>query len=70
MGLYISQAQVIKREVNAIKDAFIDLQHKRLRNLNEKGHGILSKKNYLPLKGMNLNTCTHYFANKQYSVTF
>jgi hypothetical protein len=56
--------------VNAIKDAFIDLQHKWLRNLNEKGHGILSKKKYLPLKGMNLNTCTHYLANKQYRVTF
>jgi hypothetical protein len=38
--------------------------------LSEKGLGILAKKNYLPLKGMNLNTCTHCLVGKQHRVAF
>ena len=70
MGLYMSQAKVIKREVSAIEDCSADLWHKRLGHLSEKGLGILAKKNYLPLKGMNLNTCTHCLSGKQYRVAF
>ena len=70
MGLYMSQAKVIKGEVNAIEDCSTDLWHKRLGHLSEKGLGILAKKNYLPLKGMNLNTCTHCLAGKQHRVAF
>ena len=70
MGLYMSQAKVIKGEVNAIEDCSTDLWHKRLGHLSEKGLGILDKKNYLPLKGMNLNTCTHCLVGKQHRVAF
>jgi hypothetical protein len=49
--------------VNAIKDCSTDLWHKWIGYLSEKGRGILAKKNYLPLKGMNL-TCTHFLVGK------
>jgi hypothetical protein len=38
--------------------------------LSEKGLGILAKNNYLLLKGMNLNTCTHCLVGKQHRVAF
>jgi hypothetical protein len=57
---------VIKGEVNAIEDCFTDLLHLYL---SEKGLGIFAKKNYLPLKDMNLSTCTHCLVDKQYRVT-
>jgi hypothetical protein len=70
MGLYMSQAKVIKWEVNAIEDCSTDLWHKRLRHLSEKGLGILAKKNYLHLKGMDMSICTHCLIGKQQRVAF
>jgi len=70
MSLYMSQTNMIKEEVNAIEDYSTDLWHKRLEHLSEKGLGILAKKNYLPLKGMDLSTCTHCLVGKQHRVVF
>ena len=62
IGLYMSQVKEVKGKVNAIEDVSTNLWHKWFGQLSEKGLHILSKKNYIPLKCMNLNTCTHYFA--------
>ena len=45
MGLYMSQAKVLKGQVNVIEDCYTNLWHKQLRHLSEKGIGILAKKN-------------------------
>ena len=66
----MSQPKAIKKEVNVIEDSSTDLWNKQLRHLSEKGLGILAKKNYLPLKGMYLNTCTYFLVGKQHRVTF
>jgi hypothetical protein len=66
----MSQAKVIKGEVNTIEDVSTNLWHKWLEHLSERGIGILAKKYYLPLKGMNLKSFTYFLASKQHKVAF
>ncbi|CAJ2658330.1 unnamed protein product [Trifolium pratense] len=69
-SLYRMPVKLCKEEVNAVEDVSTDLWHTRLGHLSQKGLNILLKKNFLPVKGTPLKTCTHCFSGKQHRVSF
>ncbi|KAM2683111.1 hypothetical protein EV1_044763 [Malus domestica] len=46
--LYRSNAKVLKGELNAVEDSSLDLWHKRLGHMSEKGLQVLAKKSHIP----------------------
>ncbi|KAM1149991.1 hypothetical protein ACFX2B_030215 [Malus domestica] len=46
--LYQSNAKVLKGELNAVEDSSLDLWHKRLGHMSEKGLQVLAKKSHIP----------------------
>ena len=70
--LYKLAAQACSDEVNAAeKDPSMELWHRRLGHMSEKGLQALSRRNALPdFKGMRLNPCVDCLAGKQHRVSF
>lgn len=70
--LYKTQATLCIGQVNATEaDSSLELWHRRLGHMSEKGLQILAKGNYLPsAKGTHLDTCVHCLAGKQHRVSF
>ncbi|KAM1487717.1 hypothetical protein ACFX2I_001756 [Malus domestica] len=69
--LYRSNAKVLKGELNAVEDSSLDLWHKRLGHMSEKGLQVLAKKSHIPFaKGTSLNSCEHCLFGKQRRVSF
>ncbi|CAL2226285.1 unnamed protein product [Prunus armeniaca] len=66
--LYMTHAKVSNGYVNALAKDSIELWHKRLSHMSEKGLQILAKREALigMKKGMPLKSCTHYLAGKQH----
>jgi hypothetical protein len=66
------RAKLSKCIINAMDDEFsIELWHKRLAHMNEKGLTILAKKNFLfGMKSAPLKKCTHCLVGKQNKVSF
>ncbi|KAM1810129.1 hypothetical protein ACFX12_026929 [Malus domestica] len=46
--LYRSNTKVLKGELNAVEDSSLDLWHKRLGHMSEKGLQVLAKKSHIP----------------------
>ena len=69
---YIMQSKLHIRELNAIqKDASIELWHRRLGHVSEKGLQLLANKNLLPnLQGASLKTCVDCLAGKKIELHF
>ena len=70
--LYVMEAKLIKEDVNvAAKESDIELWHKRLGHISEKGLQVLVKKNFLPsFTGKSLKPCDHCLAGKAHRVAF
>jgi len=70
--LYLTQAKLSDGELNAaVRNSSIELWHKRLGHLSQKGLQILAKKKLLPeVTGMPLETCVDCLAGKQHRVAF
>ena len=62
----------IKGEINATqRDVSIELWHRRLDHINEKGLQTLARKQFLPnLHGMPLKTCDHCLVGKAHRFAF
>ena len=71
-SFYVMEAKLHKGEINAIqKGESIDLWHKRLGHISEKGLQTLARKQFLPeLQGTSLKSCDHCLVGKTYRVTF
>jgi len=71
-SLYFMQEKLCKGEVNVAYDnSNLDLWHKRLSHMNEKGLQILAGKGVLPnIKGKSLKPCMDYLADKQNRLAF
>ncbi|KAA0040427.1 Retrovirus-related Pol polyprotein from transposon TNT 1-94 [Cucumis melo var. makuwa] len=71
-SLYYMDAKIIDYDINTVNDeANVELWHKRLSHMSEKGLKILTKKNHLhDLKSTPLKRCPHCLAGKQTRVTF
>ena len=71
-SFYIMEAKLHKGEINAIrKGESIDLWHKRLGHISEKGLQTLARKQFLPeLQGTSLKSCDHCLAGKTHRVAF
>ncbi|KFK32108.1 hypothetical protein AALP_AA6G199700 [Arabis alpina] len=69
---YWMQAKVSKDIVNVVEnDDAIELWHKRLGHMSEKGLSVLSKKEAIPgISGLHLQKCAYCFAGKQHRVSF
>ncbi|KAG8363646.1 hypothetical protein BUALT_Bualt19G0044200 [Buddleja alternifolia] len=67
-SLYLMQAKLSNGEVNAeVNNASIELWHKRLGHLSQKGMQLLAKKKLLPdVSGIELQTCVDCLAGKQH----
>ncbi|KAM1740355.1 hypothetical protein EV2_016305 [Malus domestica] len=46
--LYRSNAKVLKGELNVVEDSSLDLWHKKLGHMSEKGLQVLAKKSHIP----------------------
>ena len=70
--LYVMQAKLYKGEINALrKVADIDLWHRRLGHVSEKGLQVLARKQFLPgLQGTSLKTCDDCLVGKTHRVAF
>ena len=70
--LYMTQPKVSTGIVNAVENVdMIDLWHKRLAHMTEKGMNMLSKKKVLSgLTDIHLKRCSHCVAGKQNRVSF
>ena len=70
--LYMTQPKVSTSIVNAVENVdMIDLWHKRLAHMTEKGMNMLSKKKVLSgLTDIHLKRCSHCVAGKQNRVSF
>ena len=70
--LYLMEAKLHKGEINATqRDVNIELWHRRLGHISEKGLQALARKQFLPnLHGMPLKTCDHYLVGKPHRVAF
>ena len=70
--LYTMKGKICNGVVNALEgDSSIELWHKRLGHMSEKGLQILSKKEFLPgMKGTPLKTCVHCLAGKHIKFHF
>lgn len=71
-SLYVMHAKLCKGEVNVVVSEFsIELWHKQLGHISEKGMQILAKNRIFPeLKDVQLRTCVDYLAGKQHRVAF
>ncbi|KAG8363788.1 hypothetical protein BUALT_Bualt19G0058800 [Buddleja alternifolia] len=67
-SLYLMQAKLSNEEVNAaVNNSSIELWHKRLGHLSQKGMQLLAKKKLLPdVNGIELQTCVDCLAGKQH----
>ncbi|KAG8383556.1 hypothetical protein BUALT_Bualt04G0025900 [Buddleja alternifolia] len=67
-SLYLMQAKLSNGEVNAaVNNSTIELWHKRLGHLSQKGMQLLAKKKLLPdVSGIELQTCVDCLAGKQH----
>ena len=65
-------AKIMESDINRVNDeANVELWHKRISHISEKGLNILTKKNHLPdIKSTPLKRCPHCLAGKQTRVTF
>ena len=70
--LYRLQAKAYGEQLNATeKDFSMELWHRRLGHMSEKGLQALSKREVLPdLRGIHLNPCIDCLAGKQHRVSF
>ena len=70
--LYVMEAKLHKGEINvAQQDVSIELWHRRLGHISEKGLQTLAKKQFFPnLHGMPLKTCDHCLVGKSHRVAF
>ena len=70
--MYRLQAKAYGEQLNAIeKDFSMELWHRRLGHMSEKGLQAISKREVLPyLKGIHLNPCIDCLAGKQHRVSF
>ncbi|CAL9003904.1 unnamed protein product [Prunus brigantina] len=70
--LYMTHAKVSNGYVNALTEDSIELWHKRLGHMREKGLQILTKREALTgmKKSMPLKSCTHCLAGKQHRASF
>ena len=66
------QATLSKGVVNAVEnDGAMELWHKRLGHMSEKGMSVLSKNEVIQgIFGLHLKECSHCFAGKQHMVSF
>ncbi|CAA7059133.1 unnamed protein product [Microthlaspi erraticum] len=70
-SFYWMQAKVSKETVNALEnDDAMELWHKRLGHMSEKGLCVLSKKSIPGISGLHLQKCAHCIAGKQHRVSF
>ena len=72
-SLYVMQATLRKGEINAIqKDVNVDIWHKRLDHISEKGLQALARKKFVPqLQDMTrLKTCDNCLVGKTHRVAF
>ena len=71
-SLYVTHAKLCKGETNVTHDRpCLELWHKRLGHMSEKGLQILARKEHLAgMKGKTLEPCTHCLAGKQHRVSF
>ncbi|KAG8370951.1 hypothetical protein BUALT_Bualt13G0036600 [Buddleja alternifolia] len=69
-SLYLMQAKLSNGEVNAaVNNSSIELWHKRLGHLSQKGMQLLAKKKLLPdVNGIELQTCVDCLARKQHRI--
>ena len=67
-SLYMMQEKLSKCKINAVdKNVSIELWHKRLGHMCEKGMQILARKSLLSeMKSTSLDTCVHCLASKQH----
>ena len=70
--LYVMEAKLHKGEINvAQRDVSIELWHRRLGHISEKGLQTLARKQFFPnLNGMPLKTCDHCLVGKAHRVAF
>ena len=70
--LYVMEAKLHKGEINVAQwDVSIELWHRRLGHISEKGLQTLARKQFLPnLQGMPLKTCNHCLVGKTQRVAF
>ena len=70
--LYVMEAKLHKGEINATpRDVSIELWHRRLGHISEKGLQTLARKQFLHnLYGMPLKTCDHCLVGKAHRVPF
>ena len=68
----MTKTKLCKIDVNiAERDSSIELWHKRLGHMSEKGLHFLARKDFLPeLKGMTLRPCVDCLAGKQHRIAF
>ena len=68
----MTKTKLCKTDVNiAQRDSSIELWHKRLGHMSEKGLHSLARKDFLPgLKGMTLRPCVDCLAGKQHKIAF
>ena len=70
--LYVIEAKLYKEEINAAqRDVSIELWHRRLGHISEKGLQTLVRKQFLPnLHSIPLKTCDHCLVGKAHRVAF
>uniref|UniRef100_A0A0D3ADU8 GAG-pre-integrase domain-containing protein n=1 Tax=Brassica oleracea var. oleracea TaxID=109376 RepID=A0A0D3ADU8_BRAOL len=69
-SLYVIQAKLCKEEVN-VASADMEIWHRRLGHMSEKGLNILSRKKLLPdMKCTYFSPCHDCLAGKQHRVAF
>ena len=71
-SFYVMEAKLHTGEINTIqKGESIDLWHKRLGHISEKGLQTLARKQFLPkLQGTSLKSCDHCLVGKTHRVAF
>ncbi|KAL4323581.1 hypothetical protein GQ457_11G003910 [Hibiscus cannabinus] len=71
-SLYVTQGKICKGEANvACGNACLELWHRRLGHISEKGLQILAQKTLIPeVKGKVIQPCIHCLAGKQHKVSF
>ena len=68
----MTKTKLCKTDVNITeRDSSIELWHKRLGHMSEKGLHSLARKDFLPeLKGMTLRPCVDCLSGKQHRIAF
>jgi hypothetical protein len=71
-NIYVIKTKLCNEVLNiAEKDTLVELWHKRLVHMSEKGMHALARMEYIPeLKGTSLKPCAHCFAGKQHRIAF